>query len=48
MISCSRCGDGPLITGTDPGTDEVPVPVRDWLAHHDWSVDSDLLCPNHS
>ncbi|MEU2004689.1 recombinase family protein [Rhodococcus sp. NPDC019627] len=48
VISCSRCGDGPLVTGTDPDTDEVPRPVRDWLEHHDWSVVPDLLCPNHS
>ena len=25
MISCRRCGDSPLVTGTDSGTDEVPT-----------------------
>ncbi|EID71810.1 MULTISPECIES: hypothetical protein [Rhodococcus] len=43
-----RCGDGPLVTGTDSGIDEIPASVRDWLAQRDWVVDSDLLCPNHS
>ncbi|ABG95002.1 possible resolvase, N-terminal [Rhodococcus jostii RHA1] len=48
VISCRRCGDGPLVTGPGSGTDEIPAPVRDWLAHHNWSVGLDLLCPNHS
>lgn len=48
VISCSRCGDGPLVTGTDSGSDDVPESVLDWLTRHDWSVDPDLLCPNHS
>ncbi|ANS31327.1 site-specific recombinase [Rhodococcus opacus] len=48
VVSCSRCGDGPLVTGTDSGTDEIPASVRDWLAQHDWVVGSNLLCPNHS
>ena len=47
VVSCSRCGDGPLVTGTDSGTDKVPTSVRDWLTQHDWVVESDLLCPNH-
>ncbi|MFD6062473.1 hypothetical protein [Rhodococcus wratislaviensis] len=48
VVSCSRCGDGPLVTGTDSGSDDVPASVRAWLTQHDWSVGSDLLCPNHS
>ncbi|BAH55972.1 MULTISPECIES: recombinase family protein [Rhodococcus] len=47
VVSCSRCGDGPLVTGTDSGTDEIPAAVRGWLAQQDWVVESDLLCPKH-
>jgi len=47
VIGCSRCGEGPLVTGTDSDTDEVPERARDWLTQHGWSVDSDLLCLNH-
>ncbi|MFD6059615.1 hypothetical protein [Rhodococcus wratislaviensis] len=34
VINSSRCGDGPLVTGTDSDTDEAPEPVRDWLTLH--------------
>ena len=47
VLSCSRCGDGPLVTGADSDAG-VPESVRDWLTRHGWSVDSELLCPNHS
>jgi DNA invertase Pin-like site-specific DNA recombinase len=47
-VCCHRCGDGPLVTGTEPGTDDPPASVLTWLERHGWTVSPDLLCPHHS
>lgn len=46
-ISCSRCGDGPLVIGGDP-TAGPPAAVHNWLTMHGWHITPDLLCPNHT
>ncbi|KAF0957304.1 recombinase family protein [Rhodococcus sp. T7] len=48
VISCSRCGDGPLVTGTASDSNDPPASVLTWLERHGWTVGPDLLCPNHS
>ena len=47
VISCSRCGDGPLVTGTDPASAQPPQPILDWLEHHGWTTTPELICGNH-
>ncbi|WAM14908.1 hypothetical protein [Rhodococcus sp. JS3073] len=42
------CGDGPLITDTKPGTDDLPASALAWPERHGWAVTPDPLCPNHS
>ncbi|MGV9870582.1 recombinase family protein [Rhodococcus koreensis] len=48
VISCSRCGDGPLVTGPAADRDDPPEPILTWLERHGWTLKPDLLCPNHS
>jgi hypothetical protein len=47
VISCSRCGDGPLVTGTAEASDELPQPILDWLEHHGWTTTPELVCGKH-
>ncbi|ABG91952.1 possible resolvase, N-terminal [Rhodococcus jostii RHA1] len=47
VISCSRCGDGPLVTGIDPASTQPPQPILDWLEHHGWTTTPELVCGNH-
>ncbi|MFZ2177961.1 MAG: recombinase family protein [Rhodococcus sp. (in: high G+C Gram-positive bacteria)] len=45
VISCSRCGDGPLVTGS-PG-DDLPPSVLTWLEDHGWTTVPELVCGAH-
>lgn len=46
-ITCSRCGDGPLLTGAGAATGALPAPVLDWLRRHQWSTAPELVCGGH-
>ena len=48
VISCSRCGDGPLVAGTAEASDELPQPIRTWLEGHGWTTTPQLVCDNHT
>ena len=46
-LTCTRCGDGPLLTGdlaTGP-TGDIPSPARQWLTANGWCLDSQV-CPD--
>ena len=43
---CSRCGDGPLLTGSS--SDDPPRPVLAWLERHEWTTTPELVCGNHN
>jgi DNA invertase Pin-like site-specific DNA recombinase len=45
VISCSRCGDGPLLTGS-PG-DDLPPQAVTWLDGHGWTTTPKLVCDAH-
>lgn len=45
VISCSRCGDGPLLTGS-PG-DDLPPQALAWLEGHGWTTTPRLVCDAH-
>ncbi|PTR38982.1 resolvase-like protein [Rhodococcus sp. OK611] len=45
-VSCSRCGDGPLVTGA--ASDELPKPVLTWLDGHGWTTNPELVCGRHN
>ncbi|WP_145984179.1 MULTISPECIES: hypothetical protein [unclassified Pseudonocardia] len=46
-LTCTRCGDGPLLTGTlAAGPDgDIPSPARQWLTTNGWCLDSQV-CPD--
>ncbi len=44
-ITCSRCGDGLLLTGDDDA--ELPASVVDWLHQHGWATTPELVCEAH-
>ncbi len=46
-ITCSRCGDGPLLTGTGGGG-VLPAAAADWLRHHGWTTTPELICDDHA
>lgn len=46
VVSCSRCGDGPLLTGSS--SDDPPRPVLAWLERHEWTTTPELVCGNHN
>jgi DNA invertase Pin-like site-specific DNA recombinase len=53
ILECTRCGDGPILTGTlaqhmrthDPS--QAPTALGTWLTNHGWQLQPDLLCPDH-
>jgi len=46
-VSCSCCGNGPLITGQPPELgDELAQPALDWLHARGWQLHPRLLCPD--
>ena len=46
-VSCSCCGNGPLITGQPPELgDELAQPALDWLHARGWQLHPQLLCPD--
>nr|WP_157127637.1 hypothetical protein [Rhodococcus sp. WB1] len=47
VLSCSRCGDGPLVTGS-PGEDHLPEPILKWLEGHGWTTLPQLVCGEHN
>ena len=45
-VSCSCCGDGPLITGQPPGLgDRLAAPALDWMHSRGWRLHPRPLCP---
>ena len=45
-VSCSGCGDGPLITGQPPELgDQLVQPALDWLHARGWQLHPRPLCP---
>ena len=45
-VSCSGCGDGPLITGQSPELGgQLAPPVQDWLHSRGWQLRPRPLCP---
>ena len=45
-VSCSGCGDGPLITGQPPELgDRLAAPALDWLHSRGWQLHPRPLCP---
>jgi len=48
-VSCSCCGNGPLITGQPPEPgDQLAQPALDWLHARGWQLHPQPLCPgNH-
>ena len=45
-VSCSGCGDGPLITGQSPELGgQLAPPVLDWLHSCGWQLHPRPLCP---
>ncbi|MFC9767717.1 hypothetical protein [Rhodococcus jostii] len=45
-VTCSRCGDGVLVTGADDDTGTPPL-VLAWLEQHGWDTAADLICGTH-
>jgi len=46
-VSCSCCGNGPLITGQPPELGgELAQPVLDWMHARGWQLHPQLLCPD--
>jgi DNA invertase Pin-like site-specific DNA recombinase len=54
LLSCVRCGDGPLLAGNlaeavEARTDgQLPSALRAWLAEQGWQITPELLCPHDS
>jgi DNA invertase Pin-like site-specific DNA recombinase len=49
-VECSRCGDGPIITGAlaeDSAPGSVAYPARRWLVAAGWVTAPELVCPEH-
>ncbi|MEE2061204.1 helix-turn-helix domain-containing protein [Rhodococcus artemisiae] len=46
VTNCSRCGDGPLVTGS-PGEDLLE-PILNWLEGHGWTTLPELVCGQHN
>ncbi|MDT2009470.1 recombinase family protein [Rhodococcus opacus] len=46
VISCSRCGDGPLLTGSS--SDDLPRQVLSWLEGQGWTTTPELVCGTHN
>ncbi len=49
-VECTRCGDGPIITGVlaaDSAPGVVAYPVRRWLVTAGWATAPELVCPEH-
>ena len=49
-VECTRCGDGPIITGAlaqDSAPGSVAYPARRWLVAAGWSTAPELVCPTH-
>ena len=47
-VSCSGCGNGPLITGQPPELgDQLAAPALDWLHARGWQLHPRPLCPDH-
>jgi hypothetical protein len=45
-VSCSCCGNGPLITGQPPGLgDQLAAPALDWMHSRGWQLHPQPLCP---
>jgi hypothetical protein len=45
-VSCSCCGNGPLITGQPPELgDQLAQPAVDWLHARGWQLHPQPLCP---
>ena len=45
-VSCSGCGNGPLITGQPPELgDQLAAPALDWLHSRGWQLHPRPLCP---
>ena len=46
-VSCSCCGNGPLITGQPPELgDQLAQPALDWLHARGWQLHPQPLCPD--
>jgi hypothetical protein len=51
LLACTRCGDGPILTGAlvenlHRRVDQLPTALRHWLAEHGWQTAPELLCPH--
>ncbi len=45
-VSCSCCGNGPLITGQPPELgDRLAAPALDWMHSRGWQLQPQPLCP---
>jgi hypothetical protein len=45
-VSCSCCGNGPLITGQPPELgDQLAQPALDWMHARGWQLHPQPLCP---
>jgi hypothetical protein len=45
-VSCSCCGNGPLITGQPPGLgDQLAASALDWMHSRGWQLHPQPLCP---
>ena len=49
-VECTRCGEGPIITGAlaqDDAVGSVAYPVRLWLVSARWATAPEPVCPEH-
>ena len=49
-VECTRCGDGPIITGAlaqGSVVGSVAYPARRWLVAAGWATAPELVCPVH-
>ena len=52
VLECSRCGDGPILTGilatylNQNGNGPLPTELRSWLTSDGWQLGPRPLCPH--
>lgn len=47
-LECTRCADGPLVTGAPSDTNgQLPPEITTWLIEHHWHTSPELICPRY-